>query len=193
MKDLLSQLRSALFATLTLALVCCGLYPLIVFGVAQALFPGKANGSLISDKSGSVRGSTLLGQGFAAEKYFHPRPSVAGNGYDGASSGGSNLGPTSQKLYDAIKERAGAYRQENHLPPEQPIPADAITASGSGFDPHISPVNAELQAPRVARARGLSEGKVHELIGQHTTGPDLRILGEPRVNVLTLNLALDNL
>jgi K+-transporting ATPase ATPase C chain len=193
MKDLLSQLRSALLATLTLALVCCGLYPLIVFGVAQALFPGKANGSLISDKSGSVRGSTLLGQGFAAEKYFHPRPSVAGNGYDGASSGGSNLGPTSQKLYDAIKERVAAYRQENHLPPEQPVPAEAITASGSGLDPHISPANAELQARRVARARGLSEQDIRALINQHIEGPDLGMLGDSGVNVLTLNLALDSL
>ena len=193
MKELLSQLRCVLFATLILALVCCGLYPLIVFGVAQCLFPEKANGSLIFDKSGSVRGSRLLGQGFTAEKYFHPRPSVAGNGYDGTSSGGSNLGPTSQKLYDAIKERAGAYRQENHLPPEQPIPADAITTSGSGLDPHISPANAELQARRVARARGLSEQDIRALINQHIEGPDLGMLGDSGVNVLTLNLALDSL
>jgi potassium-transporting ATPase KdpC subunit len=193
MKDLLSQLRCALFVTLTLALVCCGLYPLIVFAVAQALFPYNANGSLISDKSGNVRGSTLLGQGFTAEKYFHPRPSAAGNGYDATKSGGSNLGPTSQKLYDAIKARVAAYRQENHLPPEQPIPADAITASGSGLDPHISPANADLQVPRVARTRGLSERDVRALINLHIEGPDLGMLGDSGVNVLTLNLALDSL
>ena len=135
----------------------------------------------------------LLGQGFTAEKYFHPRPSAAGVGYDATSSGGSNLGPTSQKLYDAIKQRVAGYRQENHLPPEQPVPADAITASGSGLDPHISPANAELQARRVARARGLSEQDIRALINQHIEGPDLGMLGDSGVNVLTLNLALDSL
>jgi potassium-transporting ATPase KdpC subunit len=193
MKEFLSQLRCALFGTLALALVCCGLYPLIVFVITQALFPEKANGSLIADRGGTIRGSELLGQGFTAKKYFHPRPSAAGNGYDATNSGGSNLGPTSQALYDAIKARVAAYREENHLPQDQPVPADAVSASGSGLDPHISPANAELQAPRVARARGLSEQYVRTLIKQHTEGPDLRILGETRVNVLTLNLALDNL
>ncbi len=193
MKELLSQLRGALCATLALAVVCCGLYPLIVFGVAQALFPAKANGSLVSDRTGSVRGSTLLGQGFTAEKYFHPRPSAAGDGYDATNSGGSNLGPASKKLYAAIKERVAAYRQENRVPPDQPIPADAVTASGSGLDPHISPANAELQASRVARARGLSEQEIRALIKQNTEGPDLGMLGDPGVNVLTLNLALDSL
>jgi potassium-transporting ATPase KdpC subunit len=192
MKEHLNQLRSALCATLILAVICCGLYPLIVFGVAQAFFPDKANGSLISDKSGSVRGSKLLGQGFAAGKYFHPRPSAAGNGYDASNSGGSNLGPTSQKLFDVIKERVVAYRKENQLTQDRAIPADAVTASGSGLDPHISPANAEIQAPRVARARGLSEEELRTIIKQHTEKPDLQILGEPRVNVLTLNLALDN-
>lgn len=193
MKEFFSQIRCAALATLTLAVVCCGLYPVVVFGLSQALFRDKANGSLILDKGGSVRGSKLLGQSFTGEKYFHSRPSAAGSGYDAANSGGSNLGPTSQKLHDAIQERVETYRNENRLKPDQPAPADAVTASGSGLDPHISLSNAELQGPRVARARGLTEGKVRELIRQHTEGPDLRILGEPRVNVLTLNLALDNL
>jgi K+-transporting ATPase ATPase C chain len=193
MKELFSQLRGAALATLTLAVVCCGLYPFVVFGLSQAIFPDQANGSLILDKGGSVRGSKLLGQGFTGEKYFHSRPSAAGNGYDAANSGGSNLGPTSQKLRDSIKERVETYRQENRLKPNQPVPADAATASGSGLDPDISLNNAELQGPRVAAARGLSERQVRQLIREHTAEPDLRILGEPRVNVLTLNLALDNL
>jgi potassium-transporting ATPase KdpC subunit len=193
MKELFSQIRCAVLATLTLAVVCCGLYPLVVFGVSQALFRDKANGSMILDQGGSVRGSKLLGQGFTGEEYFHSRPSAAGNGYDATNSGGSNLGPTSQKLRDSIKERVEAYRKENRLKPNQGVPADAVTASGSGLDPDISPSNAELQGPRVARARGLTEERVRELIKQHTEGPDLRLLGEPRVNVLTLNLALDNL
>ncbi len=193
MKELCCQIRCAVLATLCLAVVCCGLYPLVVFGVSQALFRDKANGSLLLDKRGSVRGSKLLGQGFTGEKYFHSRPSAAGNGYDATNSGGSNLGPTSQKLHDSIKERVETYRKENRLKPNQPVPADATTASGSGLDPHISLSNAELQGARVARARGLSEEQVRELIRQHTQGPDLKVLGEPRVNVLTLNLALDNL
>jgi potassium-transporting ATPase KdpC subunit len=193
MKALFSEIRSAVFATLILAIVCCGLYPLVVFGIAQALFRDKANGSLIVDQDGSVRGSKLLAQGFAANKYFHPRPSAAGNGYDAANSSGSNLGPTSQKLNDAIKDRVDAYRKENGLNESAVVPADAVTASGSGLDPHISLHNAGLQTPRVAKARGLSEGKVHELVEQNTNGPDLGVLGEPGVNVLTLNRALDQL
>src|ERR1700736_5095779 len=133
MKAFFSEIRAAVFATLVLAVVCCGLYPLVVFGLGQALFHDKANGSLITDKDGTVRGSKLLGQGFAAAKYFHPRPSSAGNGYDAANSGGSNLGPTSQKLYDSIKERVAAYRTENGLSETDPVPADAVTASGSGL------------------------------------------------------------
>src|SRR5512136_1155806 len=127
MKELFSRTRCAALATLTLPVVCCGLYPLVVFGVAQALFPDKAKGSLILDKGGSVRGSKLLGQGFAGEKYFHSRPSAAGDGYDAANSGGSNLGPTSQKLHDSIKERVETYRKENRLRKNQPVPADAVT------------------------------------------------------------------
>jgi K+-transporting ATPase ATPase C chain len=193
MKAFLSEIRGAVLSTIILAAVCCGLYPLIVFGFAQTLFRDKANGSLIIDQAGAIRGSKLLGQGFTDPKYFHPRPSAAGNGYDAANSGGSNLGPTSQKLKDAIKDRIDAYRKENGLSADQDVPADAVTASGSGLDPHISPRNAELQVPRVAKARGLSEEKVRELIRQNTEGRDLGILGDLGVNVLQLNLALDQL
>jgi potassium-transporting ATPase KdpC subunit len=192
MKGLFSEIRGAVFATLVLAVVCCGLYPLVVFGISQALFRDKANGSLIVDQNGTVRGSKLLAQGFTADKYFHPRPSAAGNGYDAANSGGSNLGPTSQKLNDAIKDRIGAYRKENGLSENDSVPADAVTASGSGLDPHISLRNAELQTPRVARARGLSEEKIRDLVQQNTDGRDLGVLGDPGVNVLELNLALDS-
>jgi potassium-transporting ATPase KdpC subunit len=192
MKELFSEIRGAVFATLVLAIVCCGLYPLVVFGISQALFHDKANGSLILDKDGAVRGSRLLAQGFTAEKYFHPRPSAAGNGYAAANSGGSNLGPTSQKLNDAIKDRIGAYRKENSLSENEPVPADAVTASGSGLDPDISVRNAELQIPRVAKARAVSEEKLRELIEQNTDARDLGLLGDPGVNVLTLNRALDS-
>ena len=140
-----------------------------------------------------VRGSKLLGQGFTADKYFHPRPSAAGNGYDATSSGGSNLGPTSKKLSDSIAQNLSDYRTQNSLATKAPVPADAVTSSGSGLDPHISPRNAELQSPRVAKARGLDTQKLHELIAQHTDKPDFGLLGDPGVNVLTLNLALDGL
>ena len=179
--------------TLVLAVVCCGLYPLVVFGVSQLLFHDKANGSLIVDKDGTIHGSRLIGQSFTADKYFHPRPSAAGNGYDPTSSSGSNLGPTSQKLNDAIVQRIADYRAQNNLATNAPVPADAVTASASGLDPHISLRNAELQAPRVAKTRGLSLDKVRELIRANTDSADLGILGEPGVNVLPLNLALDAL
>ena len=191
MKEFFSHIRGAVVSTFVLAVVCCGVYPLIVFGISQTLFRDKANGSLIVDPDGTVRGSKLLGQEFADPKYFHPRPSAAGNGYDAASSGGSNLGPTSQKLSIAIKERVAAYRKENGLNENNSVPADAVTASGSGLDPHISLGNTELQTPRIAKARGLSEQKVHELVQENTDGRDLAVLGEPGVNVLKLNLALD--
>jgi K+-transporting ATPase ATPase C chain len=191
MKALFSEIRGALMSTLVLAVVCCGIYPLLVFGIAQLAFADQANGSLIVDKDGTVRGSKRLGQQFAGEKFFHPRPSSAGNGYDAANSGGSNLGPTSQKLNDAVKDRIAAYRTENGLKETEPVPADAVTASGSGLDPHISLRNAELQALRVAKARTLSVEKVLELVRANTDGADLGVLGEPGVNVLRLNLALD--
>ena len=191
MKELLSELRRATFAVLALAVVCCGLYPLLVFGIGQVLFPAKANGSLIVDAGGVVRGSRLIGQSFTADKYFHPRPSSAGNGYDPTSSGGSNLGPTSQKLRDAIAQNLADYRAQNGLATNVPLPADAVTGSASGLDPHISFESARLQADRVAKARGLSLEKVRELIRQYTDPADLGILGDPGVNVLRLNLALD--
>jgi potassium-transporting ATPase KdpC subunit len=191
MKPLLAEIRRAILCTLTLAVVCCGPYPLVVFGIAQLAFRDRANGSLIVDAHGLVRGSTLIGQGFTADRYFHPRPSAAGNGYDAANSSGSNLGPTSRKLADALHERIAAYRRENGLKRTDVVPADAVTASGSGLDPHISPRNAEVQAPRVARVRGLAVEQVRELIRRNTTPAGFDLLGEPGVNVLRLNLALD--
>jgi len=193
MKDFFSEIRGAIVSTLVLAIVCCGLYPLIVFGLGQALFRDKANGSLIVAQDGTIKGSRLLGQGFTDPKDFHPRPSAAGNGYDAAGSSGSNLGPTSQKLADAVKDRVGTYRAENGLSSDDPVPADAVTASGSGLDPHISLRNAELQVPRVAKARGISPVQVRALVRQYTEGPDLGILGDSGVNVVRLNLALDEL
>ena len=192
MKELFAEIRGAVLATLIIAIVCCGLYPLVVFGISQALFHDKANGSLILDTDGTVRGSKLLAQGFTADKYFRPRPSAAGTGYDAASSGGSNLGPTSQKLNDAVKDRVDAFRKENGLNADESVPADAVTASGSGLDPHISLRNAELQTPRVAKARAVSEEKLRELIKQNTDARDLGLLGDPGVNVLSLNRALDS-
>ncbi len=190
MRSLLKELRISLVATLCLAVLLCGVYPMVVWGLAQGLFPEKANGSLIV-KGGKTAGSSLLAQGFAGEKYFHPRPSAAGSGYDAAGSGGSNLGPLSKKLIDDTAQRVRDYRAENNLAPDVLIPADAVSASGSGLDPHISPENALLQAPRVARARGLSEEVVIAKIKAHTEGRTLGIFGEPRVNVLLLNLDLD--
>src|SRR5262245_29575908 len=152
MKEFFSHIRGAVVATLVLAVVCCGLYPLIVFGISQVLFRDKANGSLITGADGSIHGSKLLGQAFSDPKYFHPRPSAAGNGYDATSSGGSNLGPTSQKLNDAIKDRVETYRRENGLGATEAVPADAVTVSGSGLDPHISLRNAEIQTVRGAKA-----------------------------------------
>lgn len=185
-------LRAALLGLFVLTIVCCGLYPLVVYGIAQIAFPHQANGSLIVTGDGTVRGSELLGQNFTGEKYFHPRPSAAGNGYDAANSSGSNLGPTSQKLHDAIKERIAVYRAENGLKETDPVPADAVTASGSGLDPHISRPNADLQLARVAKARRLGADRVRMLIAQHTDPASFGFLGEPGVNVLQLNLALDS-
>jgi K+-transporting ATPase ATPase C chain len=190
MKGLITEIRISLIATLSLAFLLCGIYPLLVWTLAQGLFPAEANGSLAMRK-GVVVGSALIAQGFSGPKYFHPRPSAAGQGYDATSSGGSNLGPLSQKLVDAVTQRVAAFRAENGLAPDALVPADAVTASGSGLDPHISLKNAMLQAPRVARARNLSEDVVRRKIAAHTEGRTLWVLGEPRVNVLMLNLDLD--
>jgi K+-transporting ATPase ATPase C chain len=192
-QELLQEVKVAVLAMLALIVILCGIYPLVVWGIAQVAFPSQANGSLVEVK-GKIVGSSLLTQKFRGPQYFHPRPSAAGDlGYDGTSSGGSNLGPLSQKLHDQVKERVDKYRAENNLPAATPVPADAVTASGSGLDPHISPRNAEIQAPRVAQARKLSKDKVRRLMQDFTEGPDLGFLGEPGVNVLRLNLALDAL
>ena len=249
---MLTHLRISIIATLVLAVLCCGVYPAIVWGLSQALFHNKANGSLVTrdgtptDDDSQAVGSSLLGQPFADAKYFHPRPSAAGNGYDPTASGGSNLGPLSAKLFngttqpstqpsqpptvsfDGIKLRTILYAQDNGIDildasqplkdfqdakgnydqvklitafndPDhpltfrtaKPIPADAITASASGLDPHISVANAQMQAQRVADARKIPVDQVNALISQNTDGPDLGILGDPGVNVLKLNLAMD--
>ena len=187
----MNELRISIIATVSLAILLCSVYPAVVWLFAQGIFHDKANGSLVSLK-GQVVGSSLLGQQFAGPGYFHPRPSAAGVGYDANSSGGSNLGPTSQKLIDQVKERISAYRAENNLAPEVLIPADAVTASGSGLDPDISVKNALMQSGRVAGSRGITEEAVRNMIASHIKGRDLGIFGEPRVNVLMLNLDLDN-
>ena len=192
MKNLFTELRAAVMVTLIFAVVCCGLYPLLVYGIGQVLFPNQANGSLIVDQDGTVYGSKLLGQQFTADKYFQSRPSAAGNGYDATSSGGSNLGPTSSNLVGTITQRISDYRSQNGLATNALVPADAVTASGSGLDPHISLRNAELQAPRVAKTRNLSVEKVLALIRLNTDPASLGFLGEPGVNVLKLNLALES-
>lgn len=187
---MLQQLTQALRATLLLTIVTGLIYPAIVTGLCQVLFNNQANGSLIT-QHGEIIGSTLLGQNFTRPEYFHPRPSAAGNeGYDATASGGSNLGPTSQKLYDRVAASAAQFRKEN---PDYsgPIPADALTASGSGLDPHITVANANAQADRIAKLRGVSRSVVDQLITAATEPRDWGFLGEPRINVLQLNLQLD--
>lgn len=191
MNSIRSNLRPAALATLVLATVTCGAYPLLVTGIAGIAFPRQAHGSLLARRDGSLCGSGLLGQDFRGSRYFHPRPSAAGTGYDAANSGGSNLGPTSRKLRDQIAARIAAYRAENGLAPDQPVPADAVCASGSGLDPHISPRNAALQLQRVAQARNLDADTVHHLVRACTEPTFSSFLGRPGVNVLRLNLRLD--
>jgi len=187
---MIRQLKPAFLMTLVLTVLTGLAYPGLITGLCQALFPASANGSLIS-MNGHVIGSELIGQNFAKAEYFHPRPSAAGNdGYDGSASQGSNLGPTNQKLIDRVRGAVEKFRKEN---PDYsgPIPADLLTTSGSGLDPHISPASALAQAPRVAKARGIPLEQAQQLINVSTQGPELGFLGEPRVNVLALNMALD--
>ncbi len=190
MKDLIAELRASLVATLLLILLCCGIYPVAVWAIAQAAFPGRAGGSLVR-VDGKIAGSSLLAQGFTGSAYFHPRPSAAGQGYDAANSGGTNLGPTSKKLIEDVKGRVADYRAENGLAPDARVPADAVTSSASGLDPHIGVENALLQAGRVAKARRKTKEEILAKLRAHTEGRDLWIFGEPRVNVLMLNLDLD--
>jgi K+-transporting ATPase ATPase C chain len=187
---MIAELRTSLLITLLLIVLCCGIYPLAVWAIAQGAFSRQANGSLVETK-GRIVGSSLLAQGFAGPAYLHPRPSAAGQGYDAANSSGTNLGPTSKKLIEDVKQRVADYRAENGLPPDAPVPADAVTSSASGLDPHIGVENARLQAGRVAKARDMSLKAVSQKIRNHTEGRDLMILGEPRVNVLMLNLDLE--
>ncbi len=188
MKTFLKELWTSIVATVVLCVVVSGVYPVLIWGVGQLVFPRQANGSLV-ENNGQIVGSALLAQGFSGAKYFHPRPSAAGTGYDPLT----NLGPTSQKLIDGIKANVAQYRQENSMPAEAVVPADAVTASGSGLDPHISLQNAQLQIPRVAKERGLSEEVVRSEVAKATDNPLLGIGGDPGVNVLRLNLDLDAL
>ncbi len=194
MKNLFSEFGRSIVATLFFAVILCGVYPLVVYGAGKLFFPHQAGGRLLADKSGAIRGSALLAQNFTGAQYFHPRPSAAGaNGFDASASSGSNLGPTSTNLFAAMAQRIADYRAENNLATNAPVPADAVTASASGLDPRITPANAEIQIPRVAKARGISEEKLRAFVTQNTSGRDLGLFGEPRVNVMTLNFALDGL
>ena len=182
-KNLLISIWMTIATTVLLGLI----YPLVVTGLAQVLFPHKANGQLI-EQSGSAVGSAIIGQGFSSPGYFHSRPSAAGNGWDAANSGGSNFGPTNQKLIDRVKGDVVTAQADN---PGVPVPIDLVTTSASGFDPHITPASAEFQLSRVAKARGITVDRLRPLVAEHTEGRQLGFFGEPRVNVLELNLDID--
>jgi K+-transporting ATPase ATPase C chain len=192
------QLKPAILATLGLTILTGCVFPLFLYAIARPVFPNQVQGSLIM-RDGVVVGSKLIGQLFTKPEYFQSRPSAAGRGYDGTASGGTNLGPNNPQLthgsanFTGIWQLAEEYRKRNALSPEAAVPIDAVTRSGSGLDPHISPENAELQVPRVAHTRGLSEEVVRQLVAEHTEGAQLGFLGRPRVSVLELNLALDQL
>jgi K+-transporting ATPase ATPase C chain len=192
MRTYIRQLTPAVLAVVVFTLVCGVIYPMLATAIGQVAFDHQADGSLI-ERDGHVVGSELIGQVFSAPGYFHGRPSAAGDGYDGSASSGSNLGPTNTDLLNAVNERAIAYREENSLPDGAMVPVDAVTASGSGLDPHISVANADIQSARVAAARGLDVSTVRAMVHDYTEGRDLGVLGEPGVNVVRLNLALDAL
>jgi potassium-transporting ATPase KdpC subunit len=183
-KHLVTSVLMTIATTILLGII----YPLVVTGLAQVLFPDKANGQLIKH-DGKIVGSRIIGQGFSAPGYFHTRPSATGVAYDAANSAGSNLGPTNKKLIDRVSEDVKRRQAEN---PNQPVPIDLVTTSASGFDPHITPANAEFQLLRVARERSVSEEKLRALVAKHTVGRQFGVLGEARVNVLELNLELDH-
>src|SRR5215510_2156082 len=183
-RNLITAILMTIVTTILVGLV----YPIIITAFAQVYARDKANGQLIK-RNGVNVGSRIIAQPFSGASYFHPRPSAAGNGYDPQNSSGSNYGPTNQKLIDRVKDSVAALQAEN---PGKPVPVDLVTASGSGLDPHISPAGAEFQIPRVAKARGISESDLLNLVHEHTEGRTFGVLGEPRVNVLELNLALDN-
>jgi potassium-transporting ATPase KdpC subunit len=190
-RTLVADFRTAIISMVFFSALCGLAYPLLMTGIAQGVFPSQANGSIIA-KDGEAVGSSLVGQNFSGLQYFHPRPSAAGaDGYDGGSSSGSNLGPSSRALVDRVTESLATIREENGLAADAPIPVDAVTASASGLDPHISPAYAELQVPRVAQARGMTGDAVRALVRESTDGSLIGVTGEPRVNLLLLNLALD--